>query len=361
MGGVHALEHTVGVFALNNFVNRDGLSQPIEEDRNYARFTEAGIEVAKLERIDDGSANPSTYSEEDLTKLGLFVGKRQILTCLEERPLEALRKLETNNLPPIVVNLYRSSDHKSGVDVERLLKSIDEGIVAGCTVDSDASRETYIEKGVSPAAIRVIQNGIDIERFKPSEAEVGRVRRELTIDATAPTVLFIGRDSPEKDVPLFVKSARKFLEAVPDGHVIMCGPGLTFENKNMANLINMTLDDPNILARFHAIGMRPDLPAVYAAAQVLSITSMTESSPLCISEAKACGLGVFVSTEVGDAPSMIDTHGLITSRDPIDIANAWREAYAKRGQISFPLERREELGTGKMIAQYERVLRELAA
>lgn len=363
MRGLHNNHgHNLGVIALNNHIVRDGIDQPMTGDQYYNNFVRDGILVESLDKRDEGNGTLQTYTEKDLEQITSFAKGKDALTTLEEYPVGALNLLDTDVLPPIMVDLYRSGEFKTDRQIQDLLFGIKNGNIVGCTVDGDASKEAYAKRGVNPGNITVIYNGIDTERFVPSETERKRIRAELSIDAEAPAVLLIARDSPEKDIPLFMESAQHFLENSKNGHVLMVGTGLTLDNPSIAKLIDDKFDGNEVLKkRLHALGLRKDLPGIYAACDVLALTSMTESRPLCISEAQASGLGVTVSTPVGDAPSMIGTHGFLTGRDPEEIAARWQEAFDKRHEIGFPLERREELGKMRMISMYNNHLRDLLA
>jgi glycosyltransferase involved in cell wall biosynthesis len=353
----------VGVLALHDFIERDGASQPMFHDQNYIRFIDSGITVDALQRSDDSSDSLPICTTADLERIIDFANTKNVLTTLEEYPLDTLELIENEVLPPVVANLYRSGEFKSDEHIQALIAGMGRGIIARVTVDADASRDAYIQRGISPNAITVIHNGIDTVRFVPSDAERGRVRKELKIGDDAPTILLVARYSPEKDIPLFVQSSRFFLEREPLGHVIMAGAGLTETNQSFADLlIREGFDEKsNIRQHLHAVGSRPDLPAFHNASDVLAITSVTESRPLTISEAQAAGLGVAVSTDVGDAAAMIGPHGFITGRNPAEIAYFWSEAYKKRAELRFPLERRDELGTARMITKYNQVISEVTA
>ncbi|MEO8068477.1 MAG: glycosyltransferase [Flavobacteriales bacterium] len=113
-------------------------------------------------------------------------------------------------------------------------------------------------------------------------------------------VLFVGRDSPEKRLPVFVAVTQQLERAHPGkfrftvvgparvpsaGHVTFTGP----------------VDDPAAMA------------LLYAEHDVLAVTSEREGFPLVIMEAMAHGLAV-LSTPVGDVPDRLRaTNSIITS------------------------------------------------
>lgn len=353
----------VGALALHNFIQRDGVGQNMASDQSYLRLIGSGITVESLERSRLSMEGLPTYTAEDLERIANFAAKKDVITTLEEYPLDTLEIIADKDLPPVVANLYRSGEFKSEKYIQALLSGINSGMIAKVTVDADASKDAYIRRGISSSEITVIHNGIDTARFVPSVSERGRIRKELNIADDSPTILLVARNSPEKDIPLFLQSSRYFLKKDPNGHVIMAGAGLVETHAGFVDLLDREGfgDGSSIRQRLHAVGSRSDLPAFHNASDVLAITSATESRPLSICEAQAAGLGVAVSTDVGDAAVMIGSHGFITGRNPEEIADLWSEAYRKRDDLRFPIEKRNELGTSRMITEYNRVIVEATA
>lgn len=365
MVGMHTgeFQSTAELFLLNESVQRDGIVQHANDDPNIDKFRRAGSAVVSLDRLDKGGGifTIPTFTERDLDRAEGFAKRQRVLTTLEEHPLKLWGILDSGDIPPVVVNGYRSAEFKPPVALDALRNAIDTGIVGAMTVDSDASRDAYIKVGVPGSLITIIHNGIDTDRFVPSREARTDTRAELEIPSDSPVILYIGRDSPEKDIPLFLMSADTYLQNLPDAHVIMAGTGLSRQNPHFQEMLDTYLSpDDNIRNRLHDLGLYPGLPGLYAAADVLALTSKTESRPLCISEAQAAGVPVSVSTDVGDAASMIGKHGIITDRDPSEIAEAWAEAYTYRERLRFPIERRDLLGTSRMVAAYARLIRETA-
>ena len=339
---------------------RDGEEQRFPDAQYAPVLRAAGVRLDTLGKRDDGSSSIPAYTTEDVERAAAFAKQHDVITTLEERPLSLWN--EVGDTPPIVAQLYRSGHNKPDHEIHALKEGLQAGRIVVATVDSDASKAAYLERGVPAGNIKVVHNGIDLDKFHPSEKERARVRGELGIEEDAPVVLFIGRFSPEKDVPLLLDSADALFNRGDDvarrAHVILAGTGLTPDNPEMRALITERLgNDPEHLARLHALGPRSDFASMYPASDVLAITSATESRPLCISEAYASGLNVVASTDVGDAASMIGEHGIITSRHPEEIAESWVQAYTNRDAIGYDLANREELGIKPMVRGYSAIIR----
>ena len=96
---------------------------------------------------------------------------------------------------------------------------------------------------------------------------------------------------------------------------------------------------------------------VYATADVVALTStFGEAAPLCLIEGSMCG-AVPVTTPVGDAPSIVERIGFVTSFDPAEIAATWIEAAARREELeSARTAVRPRFSHVRMIAGYSSII-----
>jgi glycosyltransferase involved in cell wall biosynthesis len=163
-----------------------------------------------------------------------------------------------------------------------------------------------------------------------------------------------------KNVPLFLAAANAFLAARPDAHVVLCGAGMAVANPLLtADLVACGLETS---ARVHRLGVRDDPQSLYAAADVVALTSaFGEAAPLCLIEGMLCG-AIPVATDVGDCAAIVAGRGLITPADPDAIAAAWTEALARRLHFRPALRAsRPQFGRRRMIASYARLIRRVGA
>src|SRR5688572_18906864 len=266
-----------GLLVVHSDVVRDGEVQPLEGGQHYSRLAVAGIDVATLGRRYDEGPDTTPFRALELGAANQHARAGHVITSLEEHPLRLINLLDVDSTPPLVVFLHRTRPEGSGALVD-LRQAVDLGRIAMCVTDSEAARNAYQSVGVPGSLLRVIHNGIDLDRFTPSQEKRDAVRNELQIPADAPTVLYAARFSDEKDPQLFVKSALRYLADQPDGHIIMAGAGLSDKNSELLALVGYHfVDRPDLLARLHALGIRRDIDAVHAAADVLALTSRTES------------------------------------------------------------------------------------
>jgi glycosyltransferase involved in cell wall biosynthesis len=153
-----------------------------------------------------------------------------------------------------------------------------------------------------------LPNPVDRVLFhSPSPEERVAARRHLGWAVGRPKVLFVGRLTPEKGVPLLLKAT----DARYD--IVFCGSG-----------------DPGILGHLPRPGVeylpaRPqrELVRLYHAADVLAVPSdVREGFPVVVQEAVACGLNVLLSYDEGYEPYRSMPGLSFCTRDPEAIKHA---------------------------------------
>ncbi len=165
--------------------------------------------------------------------------------------------------------------------------------------NSFAGRDVHRKLGYAPKAFPVIPNGIDTSKFRPNREARLRVRAELGIPQTAPLVIHAARVDPMKDHESLILLAREMSNVT----FLAVGAG-TQSLVVPANLITL--------------GVRQDVAALYAAADVvLSTSAFGEGFSNVVAEAMACGIPA-VATEVGDVRRIVGVTGEIVA--PRDVA-----------------------------------------
>lgn len=195
---------------------------------------------------------------------------------------------------------------------------------------SQAAREAHVYAGYEPGRICVIPNGVDLSRFAPSDPARHRVRHELRVPVSALVGIHVARLDPQKDHQNLIKSCAVVMKSVPNFYLIMCGDGITDDNRWLAQ----ALADAGVpRERVRLLGRRNDVADLFNAADVAVSSSFGESFPNVLAEAMACGIPC-VTTDVGDSAYIVgDTGRIVPPRDVaalgaaiIDLLSATREA-----------------------------------
>jgi glycosyltransferase involved in cell wall biosynthesis len=165
--------------------------------------------------------------------------------------------------------------------------------------------------------LRVIPNGIPLERFHPDADARRRVREAHGIPEHAFVVGTVGRLVWEKNYPLLVRAMIPLLSS--DVRLVIVGEGP--ERGAIEGAI------PKELAPFVTLtGVRRDVAEQLAAMDVFTLSSVTEGLPLVVAEAMACGLPVVV-TRVGALASIVPSEvGVVVgSGDESGLTQAYRQ------------------------------------
>jgi glycosyltransferase involved in cell wall biosynthesis len=337
--------------SLHAEVHREATRQRMADDACHRALTSAGVVVSALDRVHRGHGVSADFTGPELAETARAMAAADVVLSLKEQPLALLNQA---GLPrrPVVVCLHRSDPENQGRALDDLLAAIADGTVAACVCCAESTRAAYEAAGVPSELLHVIPNGVDLFRFRPDAARRVALRAQLGIEGTAPVVVFAARYDGMKNVPLLLAAAREWLRDTPDGHVLMCGAGMTPANPALAADI-VTAGLGPVGQGLQLLGVRRDMETVYAAADVVALTSSWgEAAPLCLIEGMMCG-AVPVSTDVGDSAEIVTGHGILTAPDPAEIAAAWSEAVARRPELTPALAAsRERFSRTRMVASY---------
>lgn len=154
---------------------------------------------------------------------------------------------------------------------------------------------------IDPERVQVVHNGIDTELWTPTAAP-DRVR-ELGVDPDLPSVVFVGRITRQKGLPLFLRACA---ELPPEVQVVLCAgapdtPEIEAEVRGLVDGLAATRTGvvwiPEMLPR-------ADVIALLTAATVFACPSIYEPLGIVNLEAMACETAV-VATATGGIPEVV--------------------------------------------------------
>ena len=154
---------------------------------------------------------------------------------------------------------------------------------------------------IDPAKVRVVHNGIDLERWQPVDDP--ELVRSFGVDPARPSVIFVGRITRQKGLPYLLAAARLL---PPEVQLILCAGAP---------------DTPEILAEVQAgvaalqaertgviwierLLAQPELAALLSASTTFVCPSVYEPLGIVNLEAMACALPV-VGTATGGIPEVV--------------------------------------------------------
>ncbi len=154
---------------------------------------------------------------------------------------------------------------------------------------------------VDPDRVHVVHNGIDTELWSPTP-DPDRVRA-LGVDPDRPSVVFVGRITRQKGLPLFLRACASL---PPDVQVVLCA-GAPDTPEIMAEVEGLVADLRE--ARTGVVWIaemlpRADVVALLTAATVFACPSIYEPLGIVNLEAMACETAV-VATATGGIPEVV--------------------------------------------------------
>ncbi len=213
---------------------------------------------------------------------------------------------------------------------------------------SDYNRRWQQANGADVDKIEPIHNGIDLNEFASTPADVEH-----------PTLVWVGRIDPLKDVKTLLRAFARVRMAIPNALLRIYG-GTPLGNEGYLRECldlrgQLGLDDS---AAFE--GRVRSISDAYLSGDVVVATSISEGFPYAVLEAMASGRAM-IATDVGGVSEAIDDTGImVPPQDEISLANACvellldarlrtqlasrgRERVRSRFMVELTLERHGEL------------------
>ncbi len=178
----------------------------------------------------------------------------------------------------------------------KLLKRSDE-IIA---VSNYTKKELLESYDLNANKINVIYNGVDVNKFKPSN-DKDKIKKELGLNDDK-IILYVGRLYCRKGLPTLLRAAPLILRKFKNVKFVISGKGFGNGEDRFRAFANRMKVGKHV----SFIGYFPDekLPKLYQAADIFVLPSVYENLPFALLEAMATALPV-VTTNVGGIPEVI--------------------------------------------------------
>lgn len=161
---------------------------------------------------------------------------------------------------------------------------------------SESLRQVALSLGIAPDKVRVIGNGVDIERFRAVPR--AEARAALGLGAGAQVLITVGGLVERKGFHRVMAALPALRRVFPDLHYLVVGgpsPEGDWTDRLQALSRSLQLDD---CVHFLGPVAAADLHRVLSAADVFALSTRNEGWANVLLEAMACGLPV-VATDVG--------------------------------------------------------------
>jgi len=210
------------------------------------------------------------------------------------------------------------------LEIERQLARVTDRLVV---LTRRQAREMTDELRVAPPdRFAVVPLGLELERFATLERARARAaeREALGIPAGVRVVGIVGRLVPVKNHELFLEAVRALRDSrrrTPLVALVVGGGERETELRARAERMGL-----GGVVRW--LGWRRDLPGLYAAMDVLALTSHDEGTPVAVIEALAAGTPV-VARDVGGVAEVLEACGAGRLVPAGAGGRAWAEALAE--------------------------------
>lgn len=265
---------------------------------------------------------------------------------------------------PVVWNIRHSNLHPSLNKKTTVLTARSCALLSGwlprkIICCAEESKKIHIHLGYDSLKMIVIPNGFDLTRFRPDPTAKADICKEIGIPHDSRIIGLIARFDPLKDHQNFIRAAHLLKKRDDKLHFILCGEGISKENRQLVNSIKSA----ELKGSFHLLGHRSDIPRINASFDIATSSSCGEGFSNTIGEAMACGVPCVV-TDVGDSSYIVGNTGkVVPPRNSETMANAWQELLelTPRDRNRLGLEARQRVldlfSLDRVTRQYETVFR----
>ena len=247
------------------------------DDEGFRVFGRAGVTPERVDR----RGGPALFLAR-LTR-AVAAGRPDVLHCwLVSAALWGRLAGRAARVPDILLS-FRSAviDEARALRAARLI----DGRRVQYLVNTNAVADALVaDVGVSRARITVIHNGLDVHEYAVPGDRDGLLRLH-GCPADARVVLSVGRLTEAKNYGMLFRIAAR-CKGANTAHFFIAGHGeLEQELKTMAARMS-------VLDRVHFLGLRRDIPALLASADLFCYTTRFEGFPNALLEAMASGRAI---------------------------------------------------------------------
>lgn len=244
---------------------------------------------------------------------------------------------------PAIVSSVRNE--RDGPLRERVMRATN-GLTGAVTVLSQHLATEIVQRRIAAGShVHVIPNSVEVARFA-MRLYGDRTRELLRVAHDQFLWLAAGRLDKQKDYPNLLNAFSALSKSHPNTRLLIAGDG------PLRSELESLIQQLAIEERVTLLGLRQDMPALYAASDALVLSSAWEGMPNVALEAMA-SMKPVVATSVGAVPEVIadGVSGLIVPPHDHEALAA-----AMERMMNFPEETRQALGH----AGYERVRTEFS-
>lgn len=202
--------------------------------------------------------------------------------------------------------------------VRRCCARLSQAVPSAIVSDARSSAALYAKLGFSAAKLRVVPNGVDPATFRPDRDARERVRQAWDVAPDETLLGCVARWDPLKDHENLLRALRQLADRGRRLRCALVGRGMEAQNRDLQRLSERC----GIAQCLILAGPSSEVPAVMNAFDLHVLPSRSESLPVAVLEAMACGIPCVV-TDVGDARHIVGETGWVAPpQDAAALADA---------------------------------------
>jgi glycosyltransferase involved in cell wall biosynthesis len=179
---------------------------------------------------------------------------------------------------------------------------------------SKQTKDSWVKLGIPETKASVVYNGIDTNKFKPSD-DLRKTRSELNIPDDAMIVSYVGRLNPEKGIEVLIKAVAMAVGKGIKMHLFIAGnPRLDLKEDSPEARIRYKQSLEQLVVKLgagefvHFLGHVPNTVMLYQASDVNVVPSVwPDPCPRVVIEALATGTPVVASSIGGITEQLMPT------------------------------------------------------
>jgi len=182
---------------------------------------------------------------------------------------------------------------------------------------SNEVKKDMLRYKIPEEKIRVIDNGIALERFEKS-VDARNIKNQLGFEEKIRIIGTIGNLGTEKGHIYLLEAAKQILDVVKDLKFLIIGDG------QLRKQLEEKSEELGIKKHIIFMGQRKDIPELLMAMDIFVLPSIREGLPIALLEAMAAKRPV-IATRVGAIPKVIENKDigvLVEAKDTIGLRDA---------------------------------------
>lgn len=161
-------------------------------------------------------------------------------------------------------------------------------------VSQDLAQALRRDLHLAASRVQVVPNGVRVGVPGPAS-----LREELRLAPGDRLVLAVGNLYPVKGHRYLIDALAALRDRQPAVHVVIAGRG------ELADALLEQALALGVAARVHLLGLRSDIPALLASADIFAMPSLSEGLPVAVLEAMFAGRAI-VATDVGEVRAVLE-------------------------------------------------------